>query len=75
MHVKKTLECMERLLNVVSLHYLQTTTKFDLALDSTPGGPVSALYYLRAGVEAEAKRLERVRSGQFEPSDIDRRPI
>jgi len=75
LQVAQVLASMGDLMNLVSNHFTDTTTMFEFATESGPGGAVAALYCLRAGVEAEAKRRERVRSGNFDPSDLERRPI
>jgi hypothetical protein len=75
LQVSATLSAMAKLLNLVSHHFLDSTTLFEFAAEPGAGGAISALYILRAGVEAETKRRERVSSGVFDPSDLDRRPL
>jgi AbiU2 len=75
LQVTATLNAMATLLKLIAYRFLDSTTMFEFAAKSEAGGATSALYYLRACIEAEAKRRERVRSGVFEPSDLKRRPL
>ena len=66
--VKASLTALEELLNAVSLHYLDSTTIFDLG----PGGAdaVSLLYLLRDGLQFRADRLARMKRGEHRPDDF-----
>ena len=74
-HVKEALAAMGTVLNVISLHFQESTTMFEFAGESGAGGVTSMLYYLRAGKEAESSRRERLRSGHFTPEDIGHRRV
>ena len=66
--VKASLAALEELLNAVSLHYLDSTTLFDLG----PGGEdaVSLLYLLRDGLQFRDDRLARIKRGEQRPGDL-----
>lgn len=66
--VKESLVALEELLNSVSLHYLDSTTRFDLG----PGGEdaVSLLYLLRDGLRFQDDRLARIKRGEHGPDDF-----
>lgn len=66
--VKASLVALEELLNAVSLHYLDSTTLFDLV----PGGEdaVSLLYLLRDGLRFRDDRLARIERGEHGSDDF-----
>jgi AbiU2 len=66
--VKASVTALEELLNAVSLHYLDSTTFFDLG----PGGEdaVSLLYLLRDGLQFRDDRLARMKRGEHRPDDF-----
>ena len=73
--VNEALTSLNSVLNAISQSYLDSTTMFEFAQDPVPGGATSMLYYLRAGHKAEQERRERIRTGAFIPSDMDRDPV
>jgi AbiU2 len=71
--VSEAIASMGSLLNAVQLHYQQSETWW--AGPIAPLGNAEALLYvLREGVQAESRRRERIRSGQFTPEDLKRQP-
>ena len=75
LQVDDALDVLGKTLNCVSLYYFQSTTLFEFAADSTSGGSVNLLHYLRAGFEVEEQRKLRRRSGALNPEDMKRRII
>ena len=71
--IKDALESIRSVLNVVQLRYAGAAIGYEHVFPD-PGGPESLLYVLRDGVEAEAARTERWRSGQALPTDFVPRP-
>lgn len=71
--VNKAIKSLEEILNAVALHYLDSTTVFDLG--SSAGGALSLLYILDDGVKAEKFRKERIKGGTSKPEDWERRDI
>ncbi|MDO8315202.1 MAG: hypothetical protein Q7T00_08160 [Rugosibacter sp.] len=74
-HVDSALAAVGEVLNFLSLHYLESTTMFEFAAKPTAGGATSMLYYLRAGIEGECARRERVMSGTHDAKDLERRSL
>jgi len=74
-HVDSALAAVGEVLNLLSLHYLKSTTMFEFAAEPTAGGATSMLYFLRAGIEAENARRERVKSGTYDVKDLKRRSL
>jgi hypothetical protein len=66
--VKASLADLEELLNAVSLHYLESTTFFDLG----PAGQdaVSLLSLLRDGLQFRDERRARIKRGEQRPDDF-----
>lgn len=66
--VDASLAALEELLNAVSSHYLNSTTRFSLG----PVGvdAVSLLYLLRDGLQFRDDRLARIERGQSRPDDF-----
>lgn len=69
--VSDALASLSDVLNVLSLKYIGATTFFDidLRIGGSPGGATSLLYYIDMGIEAEKKRHERLKRGNFDSSD------
>lgn len=75
--VSEALASLSDVLNVVSLKYMGSTTVFDIDihLGGGPGGTMSLLYYIDMGVEAEKRRREKHKSGNFDVSDYRPRDL
>lgn len=71
--VKDALEAMRDVLNAVETRYAGSRVGYEHFFPD-PGDAESLLYVLRDGVEAEAARRERWRSGQALPEDFITRP-
>ncbi|HTF45249.1 MAG TPA: hypothetical protein VK641_15185 [Terriglobales bacterium] len=65
--VSTVLSTLGEILNVVSSHYLDSTTRFDF--DTSAGGALSLLHVLDDGLRSEQERRERLRQGCAEPDD------
>jgi hypothetical protein len=65
--VRAALDAIDAVLNVVSRHYLDTTTMFSFGPDDT--GAMALLYVIDDGLNAEAARRERLQSGNYKPDD------
>lgn len=74
-HVNDALLALGEVLNLLSDHYLKSTTVFEFAAEPTAGGASTLLYYLRAGKNAEHQRRERLKNGTFTKEDLDHRDI
>lgn len=73
--VNEALTALGEVLNCVSLAYLGSTTMFEFVQEPTAGGSLSMLHYLRAGLNAEEARRQRIRSGTHSPEDLKRESI
>lgn len=75
--VKEALGALSDVLNVLSRHYFDSTTLFDVdvRIGGGPGGAMSLLYYIDMGVEAERLRQGRLESGNFDPTDYRPRDL
>jgi hypothetical protein len=73
--VNEALAALGKVLNCISLAYLDSTTMFEFAQEPTAGGSLSMLHYLRAGLTAEEARRQRIRSGTSSPEDFKRENI
>lgn len=75
--VNDALGALSAILNLVSQKYLESSTLFDLdlRLGGGSGGAMSLLYYIHAGLEAERKRLARLKSGDFAENDYRPRDL
>ncbi|OZA95809.1 MAG: hypothetical protein B7X59_11000 [Polaromonas sp. 39-63-203] len=69
--VKEALDGLSEVLNVLTRHYFDSTTIFDLDLHvgGGPGGAMSLLYFIDLGVQADKSREARLKSGHFDPND------
>lgn len=65
-HVEDVLACMGKSLNVISLHYQEKTTFWDVLEKPSAGGGTSMLHYLQIGQESETRRHQMRRSVQAE---------
>jgi hypothetical protein len=65
--VKDALEGLSRVLNVVSLHYFQSTTFFDFR--NASGGAAELIYVLDDGLRLNDERRKRLQSGSPLPED------
>jgi hypothetical protein len=74
-HVDSALAAIGEVLNFLSLYYLQSTTIFEFAAKPAAGGATSMLHYLRAGIEGECARRERVKNGTHDAKDLERRSL
>lgn len=75
--VREALASLSNVLNVVSLKYMESTTFFDIDLRAGggPGGAMSLLYFIDMGVEAEKRRRERLKGGDFDANDYRPRDL
>ena len=75
--VKEALDGLSAVLNLLSRKYFDSTTLFDtdLRTGGGPGGTMSLLYCIDMGLEAERTRLERRKSGHFDPDDYRPRDL
>lgn len=75
--VKEALDGLSEVLNVLTRHYFDSTTIFDLDLHvgGGPGGAMSLLYFIDLGVQADKSREERLKSGHFDPNDYRPRDL
>jgi hypothetical protein len=75
--VNEALNGLSAVLNVVAHHYFRSTTLFDLELrvGGGPGGAMSLLYVIHAGLEAERRKREKLESGEFDPNDFRPRDL
>jgi len=75
--VKEALSTLSNTLNVLSQHYFNSTTVFDIdaRVGGGAGGARSLLYYIDMGVEAEKLQQERLNSGNFTPDDYRQRDL
>lgn len=71
--VKASLTSLAELLNVVSKHYLDSTTFFDLG--SGGEDAVSLLYLLRDGLRFRDDRIARIKRGEHRPGDFEREAL
>ena len=71
--VKEAMVSITKVLNVISQHYMGSTTIFDLS--KGVHGAVSLLYVLDDGVKAANERSERIQSGKYLPDDFKRRDL
>lgn len=71
--VKDALTTLAAVLNVVSGHYLDSTTMFELGSNSSDA--VSLLSVLRDGLRHDEERRERIKRGECRPDDLRHRPI
>jgi len=72
--VREALDSIAALLNLVQSHYCRSsTTRYGFI--RPPGNAEKLLYVLRDGLEADARRRERLKSGNREPEDVKRPPV
>jgi hypothetical protein len=63
----------QEIINLIEEYYFKSTTIFDMINIHT--GSVSLLYVLDEGIESRKHRMERIKSGDFDDSDIRRRSL
>lgn len=75
--VKEALSALSEVLNVLTWHYFDSTTIFDLDLrvGRWPGGAMQLLHFVDMGMEADRTRNERRRSENFDPNDYRPRDL
>jgi hypothetical protein len=66
--INNVLALYEAILNVISLHYQDTESKFGLA--SRHGGAVELIYLLDDGLKAHKAQQERLLAGEFSVGDL-----
>ena len=71
--VKEALSAIADVLNAVTLHYSDSTTKFDTS--NSFGGGESLLYVIDDGLRMIEEREERIQSGNFKHSDFEPKDI
>jgi hypothetical protein len=74
--VNSALEAIATVLNVVESHYRESgIVAYEFVMEP-PGGAKALLYFLREGLEARARRMQRLASGQPLSEDVaPKRPI
>lgn len=75
--VKGALAAIADVLNVVCRHYFGSTTLFhiDVEIGGGPGGAMSLLYLVDAGLRAEEAALKRIESDNFDETDLQPRDL
>lgn len=68
--VKECLASLAAILNVVSEHYLDSSTMFDV--ETSHAGAESLLYCIDDGLRYEDERTERFRRGEYRSDDLER---
>jgi hypothetical protein len=71
--VRQALECIAKVLNTISEHYMSSTIGFDLIRE--PGGAEEMLYVLDDGIKADIERRQRIKSGKYRPEDLIARAL
>ncbi|OJY58764.1 MAG: hypothetical protein BGP19_16880 [Thiobacillus sp. 0-1251] len=71
--VKEALGAIVDVLNIVTLHYKDSTTIFDVP--NGYGGGESLLYVIDDGLKMDKEREARIQSGNFKDSDFEPRDI
>jgi hypothetical protein len=71
--VKEALSAIVDVLNIVTLHYKDSTTIFDVP--NGYGGGESLLYVIDDGLKMDKGREARIQSGNFKDSDFEPRDI
>ena len=66
--VQTVLASIVKVLNAVSLHYMQTETVFDVG--DPVDGAMSLLHVVSDGLKADAERRARLERGEFAPGDF-----
>lgn len=68
--IKNALKSLSKALNVVSLHYLDSTTMFDL-MGASPGGSFSLLAVLDDGNKVEEEMSNKIKNSNYNPDVVD----
>jgi hypothetical protein len=71
--VREALHSLVEILNAVSAHYLNSTSRFDGGPDA--GGALSLLYAIDDGLRVEDERRQRLKSGHGDPRDYAPRDL
>lgn len=71
--VKEALEAISAVLNAISVHYMDSTIRFDSM--PSPGGAVSMLYVLDDGLQAEKEKQERIKTREYRADDLKPRDL
>jgi hypothetical protein len=71
--VKEALSAIADVLNTVTLHYNDSTTRFDVP--NGYGGGESLLHVIDDGLKMDEERAMRIQSGDFRESDFEPRDI
>lgn len=71
--VKEALCSISDVLNVLSIHYMDSTTMFEGV--GGPGGAASLLYVLDDGLRAEEERHKRLKAGNYRAEDYQARDL
>jgi len=72
--VKKALSSISKVLNIVELHYFNSTTLYNYS-DVDPNGSLSMLYLLDGGLRMNKVKRELKKSGQFDHEHLKLRDI
>jgi hypothetical protein len=72
-HVNAALKAITDVLNAIEDHYCKSETRFDFT--SPPGGALSLLYVVDAGLRAQALRQERFAAGKMLEEDLGSRDL
>jgi hypothetical protein len=71
--VKEALGSISDVLNALSTHYLESTTRFEVV--GNLSGAVSLLYVIDGGLRAEEERNERRKAGDYREADLQARDL
>ncbi len=71
--INQAIQAITEVLNVVSIHYSEATTVFDIG--GLHGGAESLLYVLDDGIKAQKERQERLRRGEIREGDFGPRDL
>ncbi len=71
--IKKSLSSIVDVLNLITLHYQNSTSFFELP--NAYGGGEELLYFIDNGLRLDAERRARVKSGKFNEGDLKKRDI
>ncbi len=67
------LDALSAVINTVAVHYVGSTTYFNLGAEA--GGAMSLLYLLDGGIRAEQLKREQLKSGRYDPIDFKPREL
>lgn len=72
-NITDALVSIANVLNAMTQHYTDSTTMFDTGTIS--GGAISLLYVIDGGLNAEKRRREKIRRGEYDTSDLRPRDL